>query len=390
MNALAQVRVNGAERFVNGGDEIPTMPVAVSPDPAYIGIPRMPEEFARADPSLKTEVPLYADVATQIRQARRLLLAGNYAAFSQIPHIAKQLYQNGEISRSFNFSAYHYETRKEHAADAALDEVKAVAWERDELLRLFDHFMPGKTKACIGLMIHFLLAQAVIIQRYPGKLPPVDVHKCFEDSRLKFIKGVAVVATIATGIHLLGKGVTSVATAEAGAAGATAAGSAGAIAVPTITPTITYTVAGEALVSGAPLIGKTALASAIGTAEKVINTKRTVEAVVNGQLPPPPISLGDGSLTDFASITAEKILQDQLQRKLTEAEEKMMLAEIERQRQYLAQFEPTHAPVVNSGLPAELTAAQKDRADQVLEEKKGVQGMLLALAIPAALFLIGG
>ena len=376
MNALAQVRVNG-------GAEIPTMPVATSFQPAVVPI--------QEEPIAKIAAGGDTDIATQIRHARQFLLAGKYADFAQLPYIATQLFQNGDLSRSFNFSAYHYETIKEHATDAALDEVKAVPWERDELLRLFDHFMPGKTKHCIGLMIHFLLAQAVIIQRYPGKLPPVDVHKCFEDSRLKFIKGVAVVAAVATGVHFLGKGVTGAATAEAGAAGATAAGSAaGAIAVPTITPTITYTVAGEALVSGAPLIGKTALASAIGTAEKVINTKRTIEAVVNGELPPPPISLGDGSLTDFASITGEKILQDQLQRKLTEAEEKMLLAEIERQRQYLAQFEPAHAPVVNSGLPAELTAAQKDRADQVLEQTEGAQGMLLALAIPAALFLIGG
>lgn len=356
---------------MNGGDEIPTMPVATSFQPAIVP--------TQAEPA--------ATIATQIRQARRFLLAGNYAGFSQIPHIARQLYQDGDISRSFNFSAYHHETVKEHATDAALDEVKAVPWERDELLRLFDHFMPGKTKACIGVMLHFLLAQSILIQRIPASLPPVDVHKCFEDSRLKFIKGVAVVATVATGIHFLGKEVIGAAAADAGAAGATAAG---AIAVPTIAPTITYTVAGEALVSGAPLIGKTALASALGTAEKVINTKRTIDAVVNGELPPPPISLGDGSLTDFASKTGEKILQDQLQRQLTEAEEKMMLAEIERQRQYLAQFEPAHAPVVNSGLPSQLTAAQKDRADQVLEQKEGAQGILLALAIPAALFLIGG
>ncbi len=202
---------------------------------------------------------------------------------------------------------------------------------------------------------------------------------------------VAIGATIATGAVILGNALAGATVTNAAAAGGAAAGpTAGAIAVPAITPTITYTVGGQTLVSGAGVIGKTALASALGTAENVVNAKRTIDAVKNGELPPPPISLGDGSLTDFASITGEAILQDRLQRQLTEAEKKMMEAEIERQRRYLAQFEPTHAPVVNSALPVELTAAQKDRADQVLEGKESAQGILLALAIPAALFLIGG
>lgn len=392
MNALGQTEImNG------GGAGLPTDPPSTTTRQESITARRQFGAMIRAR---------NAEAAPLIRQARRLLLAGDLTGFSRLPYIAKQLYQDGDLSRTFNFSMYHQATTKEHAYDAAFDEVKVIPWDRAELTELLERFVPGKRRYCIPDKVGKILAAQKTFLANPirrgnmshawFRLPAVIMNECREQASLKdVVKIVAIGATIATGAVLLGNALAGATVTNAAAAGGASAGSAGAIggaiAVPAIAPTVTYSIGGAVVAAPSiSVVSGVSLAGALGTAEKVINAKRTIDAVKNGEMPPPPISLGDGSFTDFAAKTGEAILQDQLQRKLTEAEKKMMEAEIERQRRYLAQFEPAHAPVVNSRLAPELTAAQKDRADQAIDQKEGAQGILLALAIPAALFLIGG
>jgi hypothetical protein len=123
-------------------------------------------------------------------------------------------------------------------------------------------------------------------------------------------------------------------------------------------------------------------------AEKIINGTRTVKALADGELPPPPISLGDGSLTDYATVVGEKLAEREMRRKLTRAEAAALADMIESERQYLARAEPTHLPVVNSGLDPALTAAQRTRADGAVSEGNLVK--LLAVGVPALLLFAQG
>lgn len=99
---------------------------------------------------------------------------------------------------------------------------------------------------------------------------------------------------------------------------------------------------GTALTTGATAIkAATAVKSAAGAAATTsgildqvktvapkvvdgINKARTIEAVANGDVPPPPIDIGSGSMTDWASAIADQYVQQQM----TDAEKELVAQQI--------------------------------------------------------------
>lgn len=123
-------------------------------------------------------------------------------------------------------------------------------------------------------------------------------------------------------------------------------------------------------------------------ATNIINGTRTIKALADGELPPPPISLGDGSLTDYATLVGNQLAERELGRKLKAAEAEMMRQMIDDERRYLAGAEQPHQPVVNSGLNPALTAAQRTRADAAVSEGGLIK--MLAIGVPVGILLMRG
>lgn len=230
------------------------------------------------------------------------------------------------------------------------------------------------------------------------------------------LKPIAIAAVVVTGGILLGKALVAKAAAskaasaaaaskvgivgagtKAGAAAAiTTKATAGALATKAGTLAALKTGAGTAAAvaaaAGGAATGATTAGGIVGLAaksapiaENIINGSRTIKALADGSLPPPPISLGDGSLTNYATVVGEQLAERELRQKLSEAEAAMLADMIESERRYLARGEAAHRPVVNSGLDPTLTAAQRTRADGALSEGNLVK--ILALGVPALLLL---
>jgi len=183
-------------------------------------------------------------------------------------------------------------------------------------------------------------------------------------SQSKKMKKVAMAAALVAGAVFLGPAVIAKA--------ATAAGK-GALAV-----------GKGALAVGGKIAG--VAAKAMPMAVKALNSKAMVDAVAAGEMPPPPISLGDGSLTDYAQVVGQQILEREQGRAASAAELEQLRYMIEQERRRLAAVEQPHLPVVNTGLDPALTAAQKERADQAVGETSIWKS--LAIAVPAGLFLM--
>ncbi len=153
---------------------------------------------------------------------------------------------------------------------------------------------------------------------------------------------------------------------------------------------------GPQILAGAKSVGKGAIAAggklagsaakAAPLAETVINGKAVTDAVKSGQMPPPPISLGDGALTDYAEVVGQRMLERDLGRAATAQEMQQLAYMIEQQRQLMAAQERPHAPVVNTGLDPALTHAQKGRADAANSTNTILK--LLAVAVPVGLVLM--
>ena len=154
--------------------------------------------------------------------------------------------------------------------------------------------------------------------------------------------------------------------------------------------------AASAVGKGALAVGKGAIAvggkiagiakAAMPMAVKAFNSKEMVDAVKAGEMPGPPISIGDGSLTDYAQVIGQQILEREQGRAATDAELEQLRYMIEQERRRLAAVEQPHLPVVNTGLDPAMTAAQKERADQAVGETSILK--TLAIAVPAGLIFL--
>ena len=221
------------------------------------------------------------------------------------------------------------------------------------------------------------------IQRYintamAGSHPIYPIALCAVPSRRrrrKILKKIAIVGAAVTGGVLLGKfviGKVGAALAGKGGAAASAAAAKGA--------------AGAAVgaVKAGGLVA--AAAKAVPIATGVINSVRTIKAIKDGELPPPPISIGDGNFSDYASLVARELAQREMGKRITQSEQDLLDQYVEQERRRLAAAEVPHLPVVNTGLHPALTAAQRTRADVAISDSTLFK--FAAIGIPAALLLV--
>lgn len=131
-----------------------------------------------------------------------------------------------------------------------------------------------------------------------------------------------------------------------------------------------------------------------------VNKARTIEAIANGEMPPPPISIVGDTFTDWAMTVvkdqiakeaqqrAMELGQEYIARKLTEAEEAQLRAEIQAMQAELAALMPAGISATpDARVPAEVQAAS---AALALKEKQAQDAWLMALAIavPAGFLLL--
>lgn len=319
-------------------------------------------------------------------------------------------------SPSFNWSSYRFDwdaARTKKARGSLLMAThpkirKLSADDVDRLWALTIHEDGGPVRYTGDKMRRFLAQQEsqwisavrpIAMYKIPAMMiaPSRERRKISESLMKVGTMAVAVVGAAFLGEYIVGQfgaGAAEGAAAAAGVEGASvgtaiAAGEAAAvgIAVPTLTPTITYAVAGQSVVAGgviakAGAVGAASLLSVVkDAAPKVIdtiNTTRTIEAIAKGELPPPPIRPMDGSFTDWALLVA----QDKLQRNLTEAEEKLLLEQIMSGQNAMAVYGSNSPTTSGTGvLDPRIVAMQA-------KEKGEVPGWLMLLPI-AALFLAG-
>lgn len=368
----------------------------------------------------------------EIRRARSLLLAGNLGAFGAVPVVASQLWEKDAsgkihgIRRTFNFSLYHVQTQGPslrggvYAKDAAWDRVKPIPWTGSELRKLWEYYqkkfdwrsgceridMVLSTQASRQLARGVSPGMQPVAQVVGARLPPVNVRPCKEQPTiLDAVKKTAILVGAAVGTAIVGNAIMGAvakgasATTAAGAAGTAGASAPAAVAAGEAAAAVTAgaafpggaagaVVAKGAAAGGALLAGAKKYAP---VAEDVINGTAMVRAIKDGEMPPPPISLGDGNFTDYARVVTEKVLERKIGRELEEREREMVALESEYVRRYMAQFEPRHAPVVNTGLNATVTEAQRQRADAALLEGRGdITTIALAVGIPLLAVMAGG
>ncbi len=317
-------------------------------------------------------------------------------------------------ARTFNWSRYRFDwdaaraLRKRGSLIMATHPKirKFTADEIDRLWALTIHEDGGTVRYTGDKMRRFLGQQnkqweSAVRRTAMYKIPAMQIapsreRRKISESLLKVgTMAVAVVGVAFLGnaiVAKLGAGAAEGAAAAAGTSGASAgaaivAGEAAAvgIAVPVLTPTITATIAGQSVVAGSVIAkaGVVGAASLLGlaaeTAPKIIdtiNTTRTITAIAKGELPPPPIRVMDGSFTDWAMLIA----QDKLQRKLTEAEEKLLLEQIMSGQNAMALY-GGNSPSTSGSLDPRIVAMQN-------QEKGKIPGWLMLLPV-AALFMMG-
>ena len=244
--------------------------------------------------------------------------------------------------------------------------VVKVPYTRAELERYYNNFTLSKGQwPCAPAQI-----QRYINTAMSGSHPGYPIALCAQTSqsrRKKVLKKVAAVGAAVTGAVLFGPAIIGkvggALKTGAGAIGAAARGAAG-------------------VAAGVGRVGALA-ARSLPAAVNVLNGVATVNAIRNGQMPPPPISIGDGNFTDYASLVAQQLAQRELGSTMDAAQQAELAYMIELERRRMAAVEPRHLPVVNTGLNPVLTASQRGRADAALSE-----GNLLkyaAVGIPLAL-----
>ena len=228
-------------------------------------------------------------------------------------------------------------------------------------------------------------------------------HAIKSDMRDDAAQGIAKVATIVAGAAAIGA---MTAGTVAGAGAATAAGEV-AVTVPA-SAVGTGAAAGSAAAGGGSAAGAAATAakwSAGSLLTKVkelapkvvkgINTARTVGAIANGEVPPPPISLEGDSFADWAQSIGMGVLENELrerQQELTEAQrleaERLMREQVlTYQREMLAnQGVIGSANVGRQGLDPAVQAAQQAAAARSSSERTMLWGVGAALLIFGALY----
>jgi len=244
-----------------------------------------------------------------------------------------------------------------------------------------------------------------VVEIYPGRyICQVYRPSLWVKIRKPVVAAVAIVAAIYLGpivMAKIGEG------AAAGTAGGAAAGAEATIAVTGVTATATTTVATVAVstVEVATAVSTvTSTAGYLATAQQVVgyvNKARTVAALVQGELPPPPIGISGSSFTEWALDIAKSELIKEVQERTGEyltdkAKEKLIAAEEARLREEILVMQAELAKLLPPGTPImpslELDADVRARiiAMQEIEQKRADQNALLLAAGAGALLLVAG
>lgn len=234
--------------------------------------------------------------------------------------------------------------------------------------------------------------------------------------RAPVVAAVAIVAAIYLGPIVLAK-ITGTGAAEGGAAaaGAGAAGTgealatgivgagtkAGVVTAVTTKATaaaITVTQASSAAAAVAGAVEAGTLLSKAKTAVDLINKARTIDALISGEMPPPPIGISGDSFTEWALDIAKDELADELTEqygehltkkmrdKLIAAEESRLRAEIEAMQRELAGL--VNEDDVMPALELDPDVRAKILEMQAIERQRKQNQGLLALAVGAGALMV--
>lgn len=198
---------------------------------------------------------------------------------------------------------------------------------------------------------------------------------------VKIRKGVAIAGAIVGAVFLGPIIVAKAGSLFSGAATSGAAGAAGAAG------TAAGTAGAVSTVTQATFLAK--VASGTTGLLKYVNNARTIKAVVEGKMPPPPIELSGAAFRSYAFEVAQDELVKEFQRRLTEKEENKLRAEIaEMQRQLIAATPPEvlrMSPEPDPGL------AEPLKKIQVIEKQRqaDMNKYILPGAIIAGALILG-
>ena len=121
----------------------------------------------------------------------------------------------------------------------------------------------------------------------------------------------------------------------------------------------------------------------------VVNNARTVNAIIHGDMPPPPIATGE-NFTEWAMQVAKDQLAKEHAEKLTELDERRMRAELEAIQREIDAFVPRGTPVAPD---PNLQPGVRDRIIEMQDIERGrdnTGAIALALAVPVALLAFAG
>lgn len=113
-----------------------------------------------------------------------------------------------------------------------------------------------------------------------------------------------------------------------------------------------------------------------------VNTANTIKAVAKGEVPPPPIDIGSGSMTDWATAIGEQLISG----KMTDLEKQQLESQIRLLQQQAA-------PYASGGYqPSSAVPPEIQQAMQAESERQGTKDMLLWIALPllAVAVIFGG
>jgi hypothetical protein len=207
---------------------------------------------------------------------------------------------------------------------------------------------------------------------YPWIIGPLS--QCSKSSRSRRydnLRKVAVVAGVVVGAVFLGPSI--VGALKTGGAAVMAKGGA-----------VAAKIGGA--ISGAGSIA----AAAKDTIPKVIdgvNAARTIEAIKNGEVPPPPINLEGDNFTDWAFAIAQNELESQTQEKISEQEAMILREEIEDQQRIAAaelsrqQIPVQQYPMQQVPPQVQVVMAGEQKTDDTMK-------MVLMAGIPIAAMLL--
>jgi len=244
-----------------------------------------------------------------------------------------------------------------------------------------------------------------VAQIYPGQYQiELGKRSTWVKIRKPVIAAVAIVAAVYLGPAVLSKikGATATggASGSAGSTGFVGAGAKGA-AVKATGSVATGGIATGGAVTGGAVTQSASLFKTVqaGTGKLLgyVNKARTIKAIANGEIPPPPISIVGSSFTDWAVQVAKAELakeaksraielgQEYVVRQITKKEEAKLRREIEAIQRELNKVIPRNIPSEpNVGVPA---IVQEQSAKLAIKENQGQTATVAILAIAASAFL---